>query len=496
MPRNCPDWIYPVLILDGRKKELPKYGKYDQTVAKKLVDIVGPYNYSDRLEELIAYSRDSTLFSYRPDAVVRPTTVGQVSAIMKLANEYMIPVTPRGGGTSASGSPLAVVGGIILDMSSMNNITSIDIDNQSVTVEAGVVCDNLNDELAKSGFFFPPDPASSPACTIGGMVNTNAAGNRTIKYGSTKDWVLWIEVVLPSGEVINTGSKVLKSSSGFDLTRLMVGSEGQLAIATKIGLRVTPLPESYATAVLIFDNIRNLAAAATAIRRAGIVPEMIEFMNAKTAKASLDYAKIKGIPEGNFLLIDCGGAKESVGPMLDKSLGLVQQYRPVFVDRAPDRAYRDRLVNARKAALPALARLRPTTSMEDLTVPPTRLADAVEAVEKIPDRLGVEGMGLGNFGHVADGNMHPTFVYDERVQEQKQAFFKGMDILYREIVFPMGGSCTGEHGIGLIRADYIELEYGKTAVGLMRGIKQLFDPNLVLNPGKGKGGPYPLVRGA
>jgi glycolate oxidase len=475
-------------------KEMVKYGEFTSSIAKKLVDIVGPEYYSDMLEEKIAYSRDSTLFTCRPDAVVRPTTVEQVSAILKLANEKLIPVTPRGGGTSASGSPLAVIGGVVLDMSSMNKIVSIDIDNQNVTVEAGVVCDNLNDELAKYGFFFPPDPASSPACTIGGMVNTNAAGNRTIKYGSTKDWVLWIEVVLPNGEVITTGPKVLKSSSGFDLTRLMVGSEGQLAVATKIGLRVTPLPESYATAVLIFDNIRNLGGAATAIRRAGIVPEMIEFMNAKTARASLDYAKIKGIPEGNFLLIDCGGAKESVGPMLDRSLGLVQQYMPTFVDRAPDRAYRDKLVNARKAALPALARLRPTTSMEDLTVLPTKLPDAVEAVEKIPERLGVDGMGLGNFGHVADGNMHPTFVYDERVPEQKAAFFKGMDILYREIVFPMGGSCTGEHGIGLIRADYIQLEYGKTAVNLMRGMKQLFDPNLILNPGKGKGGPYPLKR--
>jgi len=471
-----------------------KYGKFTEDIASKLKDVVGAEYYSDRLEELIAYSRDSTLFTHRPEAVVRPMTTEQVSAIMKLANKHHIPVTPRGGGTSASGSPLAVAGGILLDMSSMNRILSIDIDDQCVTVETGVVCDILNDELAKFGFFFPPDPASSPACTIGGMVNTNAAGNRTIKYGPTRDWVLWLETVLPNGEVINTGSKVLKTSSGFDLTRLMVGSEGSLSVVTKVGLRITPLPESYATAVLIFDSIRNLAGAATSIRRAGIVPEMIEFMNTKTAKASLDYAKIKGIPLGNFLLIDCGGAKEAVGPMLDKCLKLVEEYKPTYVDQAKDRAYRDRLINARKAALPALARLRPTTSMEDLTVPPTKLPDAAEAVEKIPERLGVEGMDLGNFGHVADGNMHPTFVYDERVEEQKAAFFKGMDILYREIVFPMGGSCTGEHGIGLIRADYIELEYGKTAVGLMRGIKQLFDPNLILNPGKGKGGPYPLRR--
>jgi len=470
------------------------YGKFTEDIAKKLEDIVGFEYYSDRVEELVVYSRDSTLFTYRPDAIVRPKNVEQVSTILNLANEYSIPVIPRGAGTSASGSPLAVVGGIIIDMSSMNQILSIDIDNQSVTVEPGVVCDNLNEELASYGFFFPPDPASSPACTIGGMVNTNAAGNRTIKYGSTREWVLWLEVVLPNGEVINTGSKTLKSASGFDLTRLIIGSEGSLGVVTKVGLKVTPLPESYATAVLIFDNVRSLAKATTKIRRAGIIPEMLEFMSEKTAKVSLEYAGIKGLPQGNFLLIDCGGSNEAVGPMLDHSLAIAREYKPTYEDRTLDRGFRENLINARKAALPALTRLRPSTFMEDCTVPPVKLPDAAEAVEKIPERLGVGGVDLGNFGHIGDGNMHPTFVLDERVEEQRSAFFKGMDILYKEIVFPMGGSCTGEHGIGLIRANYIELEHGKIAVGLMRSIKHLFDPNLILNPGKGKGGPYPLRR--
>ncbi|MEM2094709.1 MAG: FAD-linked oxidase C-terminal domain-containing protein, partial [Candidatus Bathyarchaeia archaeon] len=413
---------------------------------------------------------------------------------LKLGNEYRIPVTPRGAGTSASGSPLAAAGGIVVDMSSMNRILKIDIENQSVTVEPGVVCDTLNESLAEYGFFFPPDPASSPACTIGGMVNTNAAGNRTIKYGPTRDWVLWLEVVLPNGEVIQTGSRTLKSASGFDLTRLIVGSEGSLGIVTQVGLKITPLPESYATSVLIFDNVRNLAKATTKIRRMGIVPEMIEFMNKKTATSAFEYSGIKDIPRGDFLLLDIGGAKESVGTTLERCLAIAGEYSPIYVEKTLDQAYRDKLVNARKAALPALARLRPTTVMEDCTVPPNRLPDAAEAIEQIPDKVGVEGIDLGNFGHVGDGNMHPTFVLDERVAEQRAAFFRGIDILYREIVFPMGGSCTGEHGIGLMRADYIELEHGAKAVQLMRSIKQLFDPNLILNPGKGKGGPYPLRR--
>ena len=470
------------------------YGRFTQTVAEKLKEIVGQEYYSDSSEDLTVYSKDSTILTGVPDAVVRPLNSRQVSEILQLANEYMIPATPRGAGTSASGSPLAVAGGVILDMSSMNKILTVDVDNQSVTVEPGVVCDTLNDSIAKLGFFFPPDPASSPACTIGGMVNTNAAGNRTIKYGSTREWVLWLEVVLPNGDVIQTGSKTLKSASGFDLTRLIVGSEGSLGVVTQVGLKIAPLPESYATSVLIFENVRQLARATTEIRRAGMVPEMLEFMNEKTAKSALEYAGIRGIPQGNFLLLDCGGAKEAVGPMLERCLAIAGEYKPIYEDKTLDRAYRDRLVNTRKAAFPALARLRPTTVMEDCTVPPTKLPDAAEAVERIPERLGVQGIDLGNFGHVGDGNMHPTFVFDERVEEQKSAFFRGLDVLYREIIFPMGGSCTGEHGIGLIRADYIEQEHGAKAVQLMRSIKQLFDPNLILNPGKGKGGPYPLRR--
>jgi len=470
------------------------YGKFTPTIADKLREIVGQEYYSDRTEDLIVYSKDSTILTGVPEAIVRPLNVKQVSEILRLANEYRIPITPRGAGTSASGSPLASAGGVILDMSSMNKILSIDIDNLSVTVEPGVVCDILNDSLTKFGFFFPPDPASSPACTIGGMVNTNAAGNRTIKYGSTREWVLWLEVVLPNGEVIQTGSRTLKSASGFDLTRLIVGSEGSLGVVTQVGLKVTPLPESYATSVLIFDSVRNLAKATAEIRRAGIVPEMMEFMNEKTAMSALDYSGIKGLPQGNFLLLDCGGAKEAVGPMLERCLTIAREHKPIYEDKTLDRGYREKLVNTRKAALPALARLRPTTVMEDCTVPPVKLPDAAEAIEKIPEKLAVEGIDLGNFGHVGDGNMHPTFVLDERIPEQRTAFFRGIDILYRNIVFPMGGSCTGEHGIGLMRADYIELEHGTKAVQLMRNIKQLFDPNFILNPGKGKGGPYPLRR--
>ena len=471
-----------------------RYGRVDDRVLRELEDIVGSEYIATRPEELICYSSDSTLFQYKPEVVIRPRTTEQVAKILELANRERIPTTPRGAGTSAAGSPLPVMGGILLDMSSMNRIVSVDIDNQMVEVEAGVVCDVLNETLNKYGFFFPPDPASSSACTIGGMVNNNAAGNRTIKYGPTRNYVLWLEVVLPTGKVISTGSKTLKSVSEYDLTSLIVGSEGSLGVVTKIGLKVVPLPKDYVTAGFIYDSLEELASAATKIRLAGAVPEMLEFMDRKTTDVAFEYGGISGLPPGNFLLVDCGGSKEAVSSIIRECISLCREEKPIHVEEAEDAAYRDRLVSARKAAFPALARLRPSTILEDCTVPLSRLPEAVAKIEAIPKMLSVEGFDLGNFGHIGDGNMHPTFILDLRVEEQRSAFFKGLDILYKDIVLPMGGSITGEHGIGLIRAPYIELEH-KSTIRLMRQLKRVFDPHLILNPGKGKGGPYPLRRG-
>jgi glycolate oxidase len=469
----------------------PKYERVTPSILSKLEEIVGSENLSARPEELICYARDSSIFIHKPDVVVRPRTTEEVSAVMKVANEKRIAVTPRSGGTSAAGSPIAIGKGILLDMSGMTKIISINIDDQMVVLEPGVLCDNLNEELAKTGFFFPPDPASSQACSIGGMVNTNASGNRTIKYGPTRDYVLWLEVVLPNGKIIETGSKTLKSVSSYDLTRLFVGSEGSLGVVTKVALKVVPLPESYSTAFFLYDSVDSLARAALRIRRAGMVPEMLEFMSRATTKVTFDYIGMKSVPDGNFMLLDFGGLREAVGVSLEKGVALCRQESPTYFETTLDPAYRQNLVNARKAALPALARLKPTTVMEDCTVPPTKLPEVASSIERIPEKIGVIGFDLGNFGHIGDGNMHPTFLFDTRIDEHRKAFLRALDILYEEIVLPAGGSVTGEHGIGLIRAKYVAVEHPST-VSLMKDLKHFFDPNLILNPGKGKGGPYPI----
>jgi len=472
--------------------KMPQYGRVTDSLLRELEGIVGSENVTTRVEELTCYMRDSSPLKLKADAIVRATTTEQVADILKLANRKKIPVTPRGAGTGAAGSALPVVGGIVLDLYRMNRLLSIHVDDQIVVVEPGVVCDTLNDELAKHGFFFPPDPASSPACTIGGMVGADAAGNKAIKYGSTRAFVLWLEAVLASGEIITTGSKTLKSVSGLDLTRLFVGSEGSLSVFTKICLKILPLPQYYATGVFIYDSVDSLARSAMRVRRAGAIPEMMEFMNRKTTEAAFEYAGIKGFPEGNFMMIDVGGdSQDAVAASLEKCAALCQDEKPIHVEKTTDKTYRMKFISARKAAFPALARIKPTTTMEDCTVPPTKLPEAAVKIEEIPERVGVEGLELGNFGHIGDGNLHPTFLYDERIDEQRNAFFQALDILYNQIVLPLGGSITAEHGIGVIRAPFIEKEH-PTSLAWMREIKRLFDPNLILNPGKGKGGPYPL----
>ncbi len=469
------------------------YNKVTDRLIKELEHIVGSENLTTKPEELYCYSFDGTIQHHIPEVVVRPKDTSQVSEIVKLANREKIPITPRGSGTGLSGATIPTFGGIVMDTTRMNQILDIDIENMIAIVEAGVICDGLNAELAKYGYCFPPDPGSSSICTIGGMVGTNAGGNKALKYGVTKDHVLWLEVVLPSGEIIKTGSHVLKSSSALDITRLMIGSEGVLGIVTKVGIKLTPLPKYTSTELFLFDAVAAAAKAVVKVRVAGIVPTMLEFMDLPTTEATFEYAGLEGYPEGYYLLLECDGFhQEAVESEFTKAVEFSMTEKPIYYEKAEDLKHRDKLLSARKSALPALSRLRPTTCIEDCTVLVTKLPEAAMKIEEIPSQLGVEGFGLGNFGHVGDGNMHPTFFFDERVDSQREAFYKALDILYKDIVIPLGGSITGEHGLGIVKTPYIGHELGST-VKIWYDIKKLLDPNLILNPGKGKGGPYPLV---
>lgn len=465
-----------------------------ESAVRELEAIVGPENVSKRIEDLICGSYESVLLKYRPEVIVAPKTAEQVLRVLRLANRYRIPVTPRGAGTSVAGNSLPVLGGICLDMYAMNRILEFDPDNQIVVVEPGIVCDVLNDYLASRGFFFPPDPASSSGATIGGMVANNSGGNRALKYGVTRDHVLWLEAVLPTGDIIKPGSKTIKSVSSYDLTRLLIGSEGTLAVITKVGLKITLLPEAYSASLYVFKDIEDATKAAVRIKSSGTIPAMLEFMDETTSKASFEYAGLD-LPRGCTVLVGCDGYKETVEMEMETVHNIALKGEPTFAAKASSIEDRERYISARKAALPALSKVAPTVCMEDLTVPVTSIPEACGRIGKIPSRLGVPGFTVSIFGHIGEGNLHPTFLFDEREPSQREAFFEALDLLYRDVAIPLSGSVTGEHGIGVLRGDYIKLEYGEKMLKLMHEIKRVFDPNMILNPYKGKGGPWPLPKG-
>lgn len=454
-------------------------------IISRLVEIVEEENVNTDPAEIYCYSRDSTPFQYFADVIVRPADTTEVSEIMKLANENRIPVYPRGSGTSAAGSPLPVKGGIIIDLTRMNRILGFDEENLQVAMEPGVICDDLNEFLQDYGYFFPPDPASSSAATLGGMVANNSAGNRAIKYGKTKDWILWLEAVLPSGEIIHTGSNTLKSVSSYDLTKLLCGSEGTLAVFTKIGMRIQPLPETYKTAMFLFDDLDRAGKAIVKARASGVIPCAMEFLDRLTISTSADYAGLD-IPDSEaMLLIETDGTESAAEKELKTIIEIVEKMNPKQWKMAQDEGERNSLWVARKSAYAALARCAVTTTMEDLTVPISKIPEALKRIQKIPERVD-NLISVATFGHAGDGNLHPTFLYDERIPEQQEAFFKGLNIIYNEVALDLEGSITGEHGVGLIRKDFVEKEHGPVEMALMKGIKQVFDPHNILNPGKGK----------
>ncbi len=454
-------------------------------IITKLVEIVGEKNVNTDPAEIYCYSRDSTPFQYFADVIVRPANTTEVSEIMELANGNRIPVYPRGSGTSAAGSPLPVKGGIVIDLTRMNRVLGFDEENLQVVIEPGVICDDLNEFLKDYGYFFPPDPASSSAATLGGMVANNSAGNRAIKYGKTKDWILWLEAVLPSGEIIHTGSGTLKSVSSYDLTKLLCGSEGTLAVFTKIGMRVQPLPETYKTAMFLFDDLNRAGEAIVKARSSGVVPCAMEFLDKLTLGTSADYAGLN-LPECEaMLLIETDGIESAAEKELKIITNIVRGMNPKQWKIAQDEEERNSLWVARKSAYAALARCSITTTMEDLTVPISKIPEALKRIQKIPERVD-NLIRVATFGHAGDGNLHPTFLYDERIPEQQEAFFKALNIIYNEVALDLGGSITGEHGVGLIRKDFVEKEHGPVEMSLMKGIKHVFDSNNILNPGKGK----------
>jgi glycolate oxidase len=455
----------------------------DKMVVEKLEEIVGSENVIEPEIDCICYSRDMSVHQGVPDLVVFATQTNQIQEIMKLANSNKIPVTARGSGTSVTGAIVAKYGGIVLDLHKMNNIKEIDKANGYAIIEPGVICGELNKALAPT-HFFPPDPGSSAICTIGGMCSTNASGLRALKYGTTKDHILCLEVVMADGRVIHTGTKAPKTSSGYDLTHLFINAEGTLGIITEITVKIAPLPEYTALVQSSFTNLNDAGSAITEILTSGIELSAAEIMD----KISLDVVNkamnLDILPEVEAMVImEVDGHKEAVLNQIAKIEEISKKHNGVKIKSTDNPKERMELWKGRSGLVSALSRLKPGYRLipivEDIGVPITNIPEAIKGAQKIAEDNDII---IANFGHVGDGNVHNTFVMDVRDKSEWDKVRKVSDELIN-LALSLNGTITAEHGSGLAKAPFIERELG-TGLEVMRQIKSALDPNNILNPGK------------
>ena len=453
----------------------------EDRIKKALTDILGPTGFSDQLMDLVTYSYDASDHTHRPEAAVWPTRAEQVADIMKLANEYRFPVVPRGAGTGLTGAAVPVSGGLVLDLCRMTQILDIRITDRQAVVQPGVVYADLEKALLPFGFFFPPDPASGSVCTLGGNVATNAGGMRGAKYGVTRDYVLGLEVVLPDGRMMRTGSHCMKSASGYDLTRLFVGSEGTLGVFTEITLKINPKPSALKTGLALFSALRNAGQSVADIMKSGIIPSILEILD-KNAVSVLRTMGEMDLPDANaIILVETDGYTEAEASFqMDKIRKIFQKNEATEVVTAGSIEEAEELWKARKSVGSIAARLRSHNVSEDVTVPMSRVPDLLTNVSRIVEKY---GLPFVVFGHAGDGNIHPRIMYDRSDSEQVKRMEGAVAEIFK-LTCQMGGTLTGEHGIGLAKAPYMQLEHDPVALQLMASLKRLLDPNNILNPGK------------
>ncbi|MGB3210322.1 MAG: FAD-linked oxidase C-terminal domain-containing protein [Desulforhopalus sp.] len=453
----------------------------DNNIKNELTEIVGRKRYLDRIEETSCYAYDSYLEESLPDAVIFPVSTAEVAAVVKIAATHKVPVTARGAGTSVCGAPIPVDNGIVLCFSKMNTIIEINTRNRYAIVEPGVVNGDLQKDLASVGFFYPPDPGSIKISTIGGNVALNAGGPRCLKYGVTMDYVLGMEVVLPSGKIIVLGSKNIKDVTGYKLSALFCGSEGTLGMITRIILRVAPLPETARTLMVSFDDLDNTAKAVSDIIGSGILPVAMELMDKitireieKTVKLGLDTEA-----EGT-LLIEVDGMAETCQRDMARIITKVKAYGAVSLQEAESEQEREKLWTARRFAYPVFAKIGPDIITEDVTVPVSNVPAMVRKIRKILNKYDIKA---GILAHAGDGNMHPLIPVNKNNPELMERVHKAIGEIF-EAAVPLHGTLSGEHGIGLAKAAYLPLVVDENTREFMTVLKRAIDPDNILNPGK------------
>ncbi len=460
----------------------PTYGQVDEAVLAELRGIVGEQYVLHSDGDVEPYSRDATpLMQATPDCVVLPETTAQVAAVLKLATARRVPVIPRGAGSNLSGATLAEHGGIVLALTRMRRIREVAPNELLAVVEPGVTTAELDVAASAQGLLYAPDPGSRTVSTVGGNVAMCAGGLRGLKYGVTRNYVLGLEVVLPTGEIIRTGGRLWKDVAGYDLTRLLTGSEGTLGVITEVTVALVPMPATSRTGVAYFDSLADASTAVAAIIADGVLPATLEFLDQRCIAAVDDFAAL-GLDRdaGALLLFGDDGGEETAAASLSRMADTCSANKARDVTLARNVAEADALLYARRCSLPALARLGPVTMLEDATVPRPRLPEMVERIEAIAERHGVV---CATFGHAGDGNLHPTIVFDPAEDGVTAAAHAAFDEVFAAAL-DLGGTITGEHGVGAAKRAWLGRRLGDDQVDLLRRIKTAFDPAGILNPGK------------
>jgi glycolate oxidase len=449
---------------------------------RELEAIVGAEHVRSSDGAVAPYARDATpLFSARPDAVVFPAGTAEVAAVLRLATERRVPVVPRGAGSNLCAGTVPLHGGVLLVLTRMDEILEVSTEELLARVRPGVTTVALSEAAAARGLLFAPDPGSRTVSTVGGNVATCAGGLRGLKYGVTRNYVLGLEVVLPTGEVIRTGGRLWKDVAGYDLTRLLTGSEGTLGVITEVTAALLPKPATASTGVAYFSSLAGAGRAVSRILGAGVVPATLEFLDSTCIAAVEDYARL-GLrtDAGALLLFGDDGEPDAVARNLARMGELCASEGALDVTLAKEVAESEALLAARRCALPALSRVDSLLVLEDVTVPRTRLAEMVDRIDAIASR---HELTIGTFGHAGDGNLHPTAVLDARdaaaVERTHEAF---ADIFAAAI--ELDGTITGEHGVGAAKLPFLRDRLGEDQMALLRRIKAAFDPAGILNPGK------------
>ncbi|MDD5093488.1 MAG: FAD-linked oxidase C-terminal domain-containing protein [Dehalococcoidia bacterium] len=453
-------------------------------IIDELIKIVGKGRASNDKTILYTYSKDVSIVEGMPDYVVRPKTTEEVSAIVKLAAKNNIPIVPRGVGSGMEGGVVPVKGGIVLDMRNMDNILEFDTDNLYVVVEPGILHVTLDSKLAERGFFWPPAPASTDFATIGGMIGTNASGMTCLKYGNTRNSVLGLEVVLPDGSVIKTGSKTVKSVSGYDLTALIVGAEGTLGVVTKAILKILPKPKYKATVVAYFDDLDKVGAAVVGTFAAGIVPAACDVLDRSGIQAVNQYKPEIGLPDVEAMLFfNVEGSAAAVKEETEVVINVCEKAGAVEVKTAASKEEADALWAGRKSVASAISRLDPKKAgpnlADDYGVPLTKIPEMLRELRRISAETNIQ---IATYGHIGDGNLHSGMAVNMLDEEELARGKKAGDMVH-EAALRLGGTATPEHGIGAFKIRWL-IEEHPTSYPWMQAIKKVFDPQNIMNPGK------------